>query len=129
MEKIIVRLTIFGLAIYLLLVLCFAWNGVLVTFDGYVILLDYCLYRLACDEGRYHCKYARALPLNLMFTDMLSTLDNYFNFIPDFEIYLYIISGSWAIATITTIVLGINHFRKFRKLKKKNHEYEEYHIR
>lgn len=52
MEKLIVRATIFGMAIYLLIIFCFAWNGILVTFDGYVVLLDYCLYRLACDEGR-----------------------------------------------------------------------------
>ena len=30
MEKLIVRATIFGLAIYLLIVFCFAWSGVLI---------------------------------------------------------------------------------------------------
>lgn len=79
MEKLIVRATIFGLAIYMLIVFCFAWSGVLITFDGYVILLDYCLYRLACDEGKYHCKYARAIPLNLMFTDTITCIDNTLN--------------------------------------------------
>lgn len=49
MEKVIVRTTIFGLAIYMFIVFYFSWNGILVTFDGYVVLLDYCLYRLACD--------------------------------------------------------------------------------
>lgn len=76
MEKVIVRTTIFGLAIYMFIVFYFAWNGILVTFDGYVVLLDYCLYRLACDEGRYHCKYARAIPINLMFTDTIACLDD-----------------------------------------------------
>lgn len=72
MEKAIVRITIFGLALYMLIVFYFAWNGVLVSFDGYVVLLDYCLYRLACDEGKYHCKYARAIPINLMLTDTIA---------------------------------------------------------
>lgn len=85
MEKVIVRTTIFGLAIYMFIVFYFAWNGILVTFDGYVVLLDYCLYRLACDEGRYHCKYARAIPINLMFTDTIACLDDTFNIMPTAE--------------------------------------------
>lgn len=30
MEKLIVRATIFGMAIYLLIIFCFAWNGILI---------------------------------------------------------------------------------------------------
>lgn len=125
MEKVIVRATIFGLAIYMLIVFYFAWNGVIVTFDGYVVLLDYCLYRLACDEGKYHCKYARAIPINLMFTDTFSCFHTAFNIIPSAEIYLFIVSGTWAISVVVTIYLGISHFRKVRELKKKkNYEYK-----
>lgn len=130
MEKLIVRFTIFGIALYMLIVFCFAWNGTLVSFNGYVVFLDYCLYRLACDEGRYHCKYARAIPLNLMFTDTFMCLDERLNFIPSAEIYLFIVSFTWAISVAITITLGIRHFRKVRKLKnKKKNEYEEYHIK
>lgn len=123
MEKAIVRITIFGLALYMLIVFYFAWNGVLVSFDGYVVLLDYCLYRLACDEGKYHCKYARAIPINLMLTDTIACIDNAFNIIPDAEIYLFIVSTTWAISIVVTIYLGIRYFNKVRKFKKKkNHE-------
>lgn len=129
MEKLIVRATIFGLAIYMLIVFCFAWSGVLVTFDGYVILLDYCLYRLACDEGKYNCKYARAIPLNLMFTDTITCLDNTFNIMPTAEMYLLIVSVTWAISIIVTVHLGINHFRKVRRLKNIKQRYEEFKLK
>lgn len=129
MEKIIVRFTIFGIAIYMLIVFCFAWNGTLVSFNGYVVFLDYCLYRLACDEGRYHCKYARAIPLNLMFTDTFVCLDEYLNLIPSAEIYLFIVSFTWAISIAITVILGVRHFRKVRKLKKEKNKNEEYHIK
>lgn len=118
MEKVIVRTTIFGLAIYMSIVFYFAWNGILVTFDGYVVLLDYCLYRLACDEGRYHCKYARAIPINLMFTDTIACLDDTFNIMPTAEIYLFIVSTTWIISIALTVYLGIRHFIKVRRIKK-----------
>lgn len=127
MEKVIVRTTIFGLAIYMFIVFYFAWNGILVTFDGYVVLLDYCLYRLACDEGRYHCKYARAIPINLMFTDTIACLDDTFNIMPTAEIYLFVVSTTLAISIAITIYLGIRHFTKIRRIKnqKKNYGSEE----
>ena len=124
MEKLIVRATIFGMAIYLLIIFCFAWNGILVTFDGYVVLLDYCLYRLACDEGRYHCKYARAIPINLMFTDTIACLDDTFNIMPTAEIYLFIVSTTWIISIALTVYLGIRHFIKVRRIKKQKKSYE-----
>lgn len=123
MEKVIVRTTIFGLAIYMFIVFYFAWNGILVTFDGYVVLLDYCLYRLACDEGRYHCKYARAIPINLMFTDTIACLDDTFDIMPTAEIYLFIVSTTWIISIALTVYLGIRHFRKVRRIKKQKNNY------
>jgi len=113
------------MAIYLLIIFCFAWNGILVTFDGYVVLLDYCLYRLACDEGRYHCKYARAIPINLMFTDTIACLDDTFNIMPTAEIYLFIVSTTWIISIALTVYLGIRHFIKVRRIKKQKKSYEE----
>lgn len=94
MEKLIVRATIFGLAIYMFIVFYFAWNGILVT------------------------KYARAIPINLMFTDTIACLDDTFNIMPTAEIYLFIVSTTWIISIALTVYLGIRHFRKVRRIKK-----------
>lgn len=54
-----------------------------------------------------------------MFTDTFMCIDGTVNLVPSAEVYLGIVSGTWAISVVLTIYLGIRHFRKVRKLKKK----------
>lgn len=129
MEKIIVRLSIFGIAIYFLIVLAFSWLGYNISSDVYIIFLDYSLYQLACNDKKYHCKFARSLPLNLMLTDFITITDNYLSFIPGEYGSLIIISIMWATAITITIILGIRHFNKVRKTIKKKKRYEEYKLK
>lgn len=76
-------------------------------------------------RGRYHCKYARAIPINLMFTDTIACLDDTFNIMPTAEIYLFIVSTTWIISIALTVYLGIRHFRKVRRIKKQKKNNEE----
>lgn len=117
MNKFIVRLTIFLTSIYFITVLIFAWNGIGFTQELYRPMLEYCLFILASEHPKYHCRFARFLVLNLCFTDTLSIVDYYFNLIPNAVVLLEIISISWIIAVSITIYLAIRHFKKVRELK------------
>lgn len=118
MSKFIVRFTIFYTSLYFGVVMYMAWNGEYFTQDYYVPLLEYCLYILASEHPKYNCRYARFLALNLAFTDSLSIIDGYFNLIPDATVYLSIISLSWLITVIVTIILAVRHFKRARQIKK-----------
>lgn len=67
---------------------------------------------------------ARAIPINLMFTDTIACIDNTFNIMPTAEIYLFIVSTTWIISIALTVYLGVRHFRKVRRIKKQKKSYE-----
>lgn len=127
MSKFIVRFTIFYCAIYFLYVIYYAWNGINVFNDTYRFLMEYCVFVLAKEHPKYHCRYARFLALSVFITDTTTYVDGMFNIFPTAELMLFVFSFIWAASIITTIILAINHFRRVRKVKKSR--YREYGIR
>lgn len=120
MSNFIVRLTIFYSSFYFMFVLYMAWNGEVYTNDIYRPMVEYCLYILASEHPKYHCRFARFLALNLCYTDAFTILDSYFNLIPDAEVFLYVISSSWVLAVSVTIYLAIRHFIRVKRLRETN---------
>ena len=124
MNKFIVRFTILFCAAYFLYVLYYAWHGVSVFNDSYKVFLEYCLYVQANSDKKYNCRYMRFLALSLFVTELISLLDMQYDFMPSGYVSWIILATIWTAAIITTIILGISHFRKVRKLKKEKKSYE-----
>lgn len=122
MNKFLVRFTIFYCSVYFLYVLFYAWNGINVFDDTYKLLLEYCLYLLAKEHPKYHCKFARFLALNLFTTESITYIDNEYCIFEDAELMLIVLSSMWALSVIVTIILAIRHFTKVRKLKRQQYE-------
>lgn len=129
MSKILVRLSIFSIAIYFIAILVFAWFGKDLSSDIFRFPLELILYISANDDKKYNCRYARFLALSIFGTDAFTYIDAEFNLVPNVYAFLAILSIVWIVTIITTIILGVRHFRKVRKLKKKKNEYEEYRIK
>lgn len=118
MNKFIVRFTIFYCAIYFIYVLAYAWNGINVFDDSYKLLLEYCLFVLAKEHPKYHCKFARFLALSLFVTELITYLDNCYSIIPPSIGTLAVLSIIWVLGISSTIILAILHFRRVRRIKK-----------
>ncbi len=112
MNKFIVRFTILFCAAYFLYVMYYAWNGISVFNDSYKVLLEYCLYVQANSDKKYNCRYMRFLALSLFISELISVLDMQYDFMPQGYFSLVVLAAIWTIGIITTIVLGIRHFRK-----------------
>ena len=82
MGKFLVRITIFIISFYIVLSCHFAQLfGVDLLFDWYVPLLELCVVVYCFSEGKYHCKYMKYLALGLFASDLLTRLDNCYNFL------------------------------------------------
>ena len=56
--------------------------------------------------------------LSLFISELISVLDMQYDFMPQGYFSLVVLAAIWTIGIITTIVLGIRHFRKVRRIKK-----------
>lgn len=119
MNKIIIRLSIFGIALYFIVVLIFAWCGKDISGELFRLPLELVLYFAAKDDEKCNCRFARFLALSIFGTDSFTYIDYTFNIMSDDAyLFLFILSLMWLASISTTIVLGVRHFRKVRKLKK-----------
>lgn len=124
MSKIIIKLSIFGIALYFIAIIIFAWLGRDISDELFRLPLELVLYFAANDNKKYNCRYARFLALSIFGTDSFTYIDSIFNIVPDVYLFLCILSLMWVASISATIILGISHFRKVRKLKKEKKSYE-----
>lgn len=128
MDKLLVRLLPILLNLYIIAAMTFAWAGIDISVYDYwfscPILMGILLTVLSHTQGKYHCKWIRALCYNLIFTSSLTYIDSVYVLFETAQPYLIMLTASMSVSIITTIVLAINHFRRVRKVLKK-HKYEE----
>lgn len=131
MGKFLVRITILSTSIYFILSHLIAQIcGVDILCDLYsipfmLIAVVYCY-----GEGRYHCKHIKHLSLALLSSDLLSRLDNYYNFLTisehNFSILVVLLLGFMA-STISAVrhFLRVNKVKRMRKKSEHNNDNNE----
>lgn len=129
MDKFIIRIFAILANLYIPIVLYYAMNGIDISEYDYIfsstLSLGVVLTVISHSQGKYHCKWIRALCYNIIAIPSLNFLDAKFLIFEDAIVYVYTISIIWSISIFITIILAINHFRKVSKvlkLKRQQHE-------
>lgn len=133
MDKFIVRISAILTNLYIPIVLVYALNGVDISDFDYLFsssfLLGIVLTTLSHTQGKYHCKWMRALCYNATAVPTVGFIDSQWCMFEDAMVFIYLISIMWVITIISTIILAINHFRRARKLNKQKQTLREHEIR
>lgn len=118
MGKFVVRITIILTSVYFMLAFYFAqFVGIDILNDYHALAFELCVVVYCFSEGKYHCRYLKFLALGLLLSDLLSRLDNSYNFLTVSEHNAYcfcLIAGSVGIA----LYKAIAHFHKVNKIKR-----------
>ena len=126
MDKLLVRILPILLNLYIIVVTLFAINGIDVSVYDYwfspSIMMGILLSVLAHSQGRYHCKWIRALCYNLIFVPAISYIDAIYPLFYSGETFVIALISDVFITIFATIILAINHFRKARKVTKSRYE-------
>lgn len=126
MDKFIVRLSILVLNAYIIIVLLYAFNGIDISECDYIftdsVMFGVVLTTLVHTQGRYHCKWIRALCYNLITVPSINYIDYKYNIFGSADILIYTYCSMLLLSIIITIYLAIRHFSKVIKLKKIQNE-------
>lgn len=98
-----------------------AWNGIILPFNkfflGDVFIYPLLLFLISLSNPKYHCVWNRAMYIELMIVPLINFIDAKWCIFPDAISMLLVLSGTWIVTFIITIILAIRHFLKTR-LKK-----------
>lgn len=121
MGRFLVRITIVFVALYLVLSYAIAqFIGIDILTPYYNVLFELCVVIYAFSEGKYHCKYIKYTALAILFADILTYADNYYDFLTVEAhnlIPVFIITSG----ILTGVVLAIKHYINVRKIKKQRY--------
>lgn len=133
MDKFIVRFSILVLNLYIIIVLAYAFNGIDISVYDYIftdsILFGIVLTTLVHVQGKYHCKWIRALCYNLIAVPSINFIDSKYGLFGTIEMLIYTYCSLLLISIVVTLILAINHFRRVRKLNKQKQTLREHEIR
>lgn len=106
---------IFG--IYLIMSWCGANVSVWYHLHSNSALYALSLYFISLSNKRYHCKWNRAMYLFLIAVPVFNFSDALFDYIPDGDCYLAVITGAFIITAIWTAYKALSHFLLMLKIK------------
>lgn len=119
MDRLLVRLTIALTAIYFMISFVYAqFFGIDILADWHSIPFELCVVVSTFTAGRYHCVYMRSTAISLLLCDIITQVDNYYNFL-SVSAHNLIPIGILALGLGTSITLAIRHFYKVAKLRRK----------
>ena len=119
MGKFLVRLTIIGVAIYLIIAYLVAQLlGVDILTNTYTLMFELCVVVYSFSGGKFHCKYIRYLMLAIFLSDTLARFDYLFSFM-SVTAHNLILVALLVIGAFISLFQAISHFIKVRKLKRK----------
>lgn len=119
MGKLLVRLTIVIVSVYFVLTYLVAQTmGIDIHSDWYASLFALIIVVYAHSEGKYHCKFLKYSATSLFVCDMLTRLDNAYNFL-SVDAHNLIPIAILAIGLGTSITLAIRHFYRVIKLNRR----------
>ena len=119
MGKLIIRLTIVLVAVYLLACYIAAiFFEVDIWCQAYYLLFELCVCLCISKQGVYHCKYIKWTAYAILIEDTIATAQVMFEFMP--SLLIAILQPSIITAGIlTTSTLAVRHYIQVKKLKRK----------
>lgn len=126
MGKFIVRITIIITSIFMIIsYLSAQLFGIDIFNDWYIVMFELCVTIYCYSEGKFHCKYIKHLSLAIMASDIITRLDNCFDFLSVFT-HNIIPIFMFFIGVLIALVKAIIHFIKVRRIiNGKRNTYQE----
>ena len=118
MSKFLIRISVIGIAIYL--VVCYVLSvaiGLDIWSQTYNLLFELCLCLCISKQGVYHCRFIKYTAYGILASDAIVCIDNTFDIFP-VNFMVFVPAIIIAIGLLTTTTLAIRHFIKVQRLKK-----------
>lgn len=128
MSKLLIRLTVVGVALYL--VVCYVIAilfGIDIWSQTYYLLFELCVCLCISKQGVYHCKYIKYTAYSIFVYDTLNCIDTAFDIFPT-NFIIFIPPIIIAIGLLTTTTLAIRHYHRVKKLKRQWNRLNQSHL-
>ena len=117
MGKAVVRISVIAVSIYFVVAyLCAQHLRVDILNDYHSIPFEICVVAYAFSEGVYHCRYLKYTAITLPIVDLLTRLDNSYDFL-SVAAHNLIPIGIIALGIATSLTLAIRHFIQVTRLR------------
>jgi hypothetical protein len=117
MGKAVVRISVVSVTLYFVVAyLCAQFLGIDILNDYHSIPFEICVVVYAFSEGKYHCRYLKYTAITLPIVDLLSRLDNSYDFL-SVTAHNLIPIGIIALGIATSLTLAIRHFIQVIRLR------------
>lgn len=117
MGKAVVRISVVSVTLYFVAAyLCAQFLGIDILNDYHSIPFEICVVVYAFSEGVYHCRYLKYTAITLPIVDLLSRLDNSYDFL-SVAAHSLIPIGIIALGIATSLTLAIRHFIQVTRLR------------